>query len=360
MFKYLINKFREYIFIILTATILLFISSLKSFSEENIFVIDNVEVNGTIDLNFSRDKYVNQAFLKSFDMLTSRILLSRDLNKISNIKLKKIKNLIRNFQIIQESYKSDEYNVIFKIFYNDFKVKKLLVQKNISFSQPKNVSAVFFPVLIIDDEIKNFEENYFYNQWLNIKIENETINFVLPLEYFDDVYKIKEMKNRIEDINFNSLVNKYDLKNYVFAIMDYSNHQLKAHIKTSFNENKMTKNILYEIKNIHDESELSFISRDLKMQITELWKEANIVNLLMPLSITIQFQYDNLISLDKLKNNLRKISIVDNYFLEEFDINHSYFKIYYYGNPKKLATALLKFGYQLRNEQGHWKLSLYD
>ena len=82
MFKYLINKFREYIFIILTATILLFISSLKSFSEDNIFVIDNVEVNGTIDLNFSRDKYVNQAFLKSFDMLTSRILLSRDLNKI--------------------------------------------------------------------------------------------------------------------------------------------------------------------------------------------------------------------------------------------------------------------------------------
>ena len=83
-------KSKEYIFIIITATILLLISFSKSFSEENIFTVDNVKVEGKIDLNFSRDKYINKAFLNSFEILMSKILLLKDLNKIDNIKLKLI------------------------------------------------------------------------------------------------------------------------------------------------------------------------------------------------------------------------------------------------------------------------------
>ena len=176
MFKYLLNKSREYIFIILFATILLLVSFSKSFSEDNIFVVDKVEVNGTIDLNFSREKYINKAFLESFRLLTSKILVSRDLDKVSNIKLKKIKSLINSFQIIDEIYISNEYKLILRISYSDDKIKKFLRQKNISFSQPKKISAIFFPILIINDEIKNFDENFFYSNWNSVQIENESIN----------------------------------------------------------------------------------------------------------------------------------------------------------------------------------------
>ena len=48
--------------------------------------------------------------------------------------------------------------------------------------------------------------------------------------------------------------------------------------------------------------------------------------------------------------------IVDGYFLEELNIDHGFFKIYYYGNPKRLRTELSKFGYQLKNEQGFWEI----
>ena len=47
LLKYLITFLREYIFIFLTATIFLFITFTKSFSEENVFTINNVEVKGT-------------------------------------------------------------------------------------------------------------------------------------------------------------------------------------------------------------------------------------------------------------------------------------------------------------------------
>ena len=122
----LLLKSREYIFIILIATILLLISFSKSFSEENIFTVDNVEVEGKIDLNFSRDKFINKAFSKSFEELMAKIVLSRDLEKIKNIRLDKIKNLINSFQILEERYQTEKYKAVFKISYNDKKVQNFL------------------------------------------------------------------------------------------------------------------------------------------------------------------------------------------------------------------------------------------
>ena len=360
MSKNLITRLREYIFVILVVTIFSLISFSKSFSEENVFIIDNVKVQGAIDVNFSRDKYINKAFIDSFEILISRILLSKDLTKISSIKLDKIRNLIDSFQILEETYQKNEYKATFKIFYNDNKIKKLLIKKNISFSQPQNISAVFFPVLFVNDELQNFDENYFYNQWINVEIKNEPINFILPLDDLDDISKIKEMKNRIEEFNVGDLANKYNIKNYVFALLDYRNKQLNIYLKTNFDGNEMSKNISYKLSNIKDESKLHFILKDLKIQITDIWKKANIVNLLMPLSIRIKFQHINFLDLDKLENTFDKISIIDNYALEEFNINHAFFKIYYFGNPKRLRTELLKFGYQLIDEQGHWELYIDD
>ena len=356
MSKYLSVSLKEYIFIILiTITFTLLIVS-KSSSEENVFVIDNLEVEGPLDLNFSRNKYINKAFVDSFEILTSRILLSRDLKKIKNIKLDKIKNLVESFQILEETYKNEEYKAIFKVFYSDIKVKKLLGNKNISFSEPKNISAIFFPVLFIDNQMQGFDENFFYRQWKDIKIKNELIDFILPLEDLDDILLIKEMKNKIEELNPDDFVSKYNVKNYVFALMDQQKDKMNIYLETNFNNNKVSKNIYYNIPDIKDKSIMIPIVKDLKMKITDLWKEENIVNLSMPLSIRIKFQHKNLGNIDELKKNLYKISIIDNYLLDEFSVQNSFIKIYYYGNPKKLRNELLKFGYNLKNDQGHWEL----
>ena len=360
LLKYLIILPREYIFIFLTATIFLFITFTKSFSEENVFIINNVKIEGTVDLNFSREKYLNKAFLDSFEILMTKVLLSRDLKKVSDIKLKQIKNLMSSFQILEESYSKNEYKANIKILYNDVKVKKFLSKKNISFSLPENISVIFYPALFINEEIQNFNENYFYRHWTEVVIKNEIINFILPLEDLDDISKIVEMKNRIEELDIDPFVNKYDVKNYVFALMDYENKKLNIHLKTNFNNYKNSKNIFYNINNINDQLALDFILRDLKLKITDLWKEENLINLLMPLSIKLKFQHQNLKSLDELKNTFNRINIIDNYTLEEFNINNSFFKIYYYGNPKKLKSELLKFRYELNDNQGFWQLYLNE
>ena len=95
---------------------------------------------------------------------------------------------------MEESYRKDEYKAKIQISYNDIKVKKFLSRKNISFSQPENINAVFFPVFFLNDEIQSFSDNFFYKNWIKIEIKNELINFILPLEDLEDISKIVEMK----------------------------------------------------------------------------------------------------------------------------------------------------------------------
>ena len=356
MSKYLSIKSKKLIFIILSAIIFLSISISKSFSEENIFIVNDVKVEGVIDINFSRDQYINKAFKKSFDMLISKILLTRDLDKISNLKLSKIKDLINSFQILEETYQKSEYKAIFKIFYNDIKLKKLFRKKNISFSQATNISAVFFPVLFINEDLQTFNENFFYKEWDKVSINNKLINFIMPLEDLDDIYKIKEMKNKIEELNITELTNKYNTKNYVFALMDYQNKQLNIYFKTNFNNNERNKNISYKLEDINDEARLKSILKEIKIQIIDIWKEENVIDLAIPLSLRVKFQHKNLQDIDKLKNVLYKISLIDDHFLDEFNINDAFFKIYYYGDPRKLKKELTKFNYQLKNDRGLWEI----
>ena len=208
--------------------------------------------------------------------------------------------------------------------------------------------------------MKNFNENFFYNKWNNIQIENEVINFVLPLDDLDDFTKITEIKNNIEQLDVNSLVNKYNIDNYVFTLMNYENNKLKIYLKTSFEGNNVSKNFSYDLENFNDDEKLNFILKDLKTKITDLWKENNLVNLLMPLSINVKFKHENLKDLDNLKNALDKVTIINNFDLAKFSINNSDFKIYYYGNPKNLKSELFYFGYNLKNDSGYWEITLND
>ena len=359
MYKYLKDNFRDYIFIILTATTLYGILFSKSLAND-VFVVDNVMVEGKMDINFSRKQYIDEAFKKSFNILKSKILLNKDLYKVNNINIITIKKLINRFQIVEESYKKNKYKATFKIYYDNDEVKKILKNKNISFAQPENIDVIFFPILFINNEVQSLDENFFYKKWPDVKVFNESINFILPIDDIEDFNKIKKMENNIEELNVNDFTNKYNIKNYAFLIIYYEKNNLIIHIKTNYNNNKNTKNISYKNININDETSLKPILKEVKKILIETWKEANVINLLMPLSIKLKFLHSDLSDFDKLKNTFSEINIIDNFLLEEFNINYSFFEIYYYGNPKKLKNELNKYGYNLTNDQGYWELNFNE
>ena len=362
MFKYFfLTRIRQYIFIILTATIFIVASSnSKILAKENIFIVDNVIIEGPIDLNFSRGNYINKGFQKSFNLLMNKVLISEDLKKINNIKINDIRKLVKSFQVLDENYSKGKYRVTFKFIYNDNEVKKLLENKNISISQAEKITSLFFPILFVNDELKSLNENYFYTDWKKNIIENQLINFILPIEDLDDVLNIKKMKNKIENLNVKDFVGKYDVKNYVFALINYNQKKLNIHLKANFNENSISKNFTYELNSYENKSELNVILNNFKININDIWKELNVINLSIPLTINIKFSYKDLLTLDKLKNIFYEINSITTYEIVEIDNKDSFFKIYYYGSPKKLRNELNKFGYKLENNKGYWEVYSND
>ena len=47
------------------------------------------------------------------------------------------------------------------------------------------------------------------------------------------------MKNKIEDLDVGNFVKQYNIRNYIFALMNYDDNKLNVHIKTNFNDNKI-------------------------------------------------------------------------------------------------------------------------
>ena len=86
-------------------------------------------------------------------------------------------------------------------------------------------------------------------------------------------------------MDINSLVGKYNINNYAFALINYENNKLKIYLKTNFEGNYVSKNFSYELKSLNDEENLNFVVKKLKTATNDLWKESNLVNLLMPLTI---------------------------------------------------------------------------
>jgi len=355
-----IAKLKEYIFIILTATAILMGAFSKSYAAEKVFTINNLKIQATVDLNFSRDKYIKKALYKSFELLMAKILLSNDVKKIKNIKKKQIIKLIKSFQITDEKYRKNQYHAEFAIHYDENKVKNLLYENNISYSRPKTITAIFFPILYVNEDLKNFKQNYFYQNWNNIEIDHEVIDFLLPIDDLEDISKIKKIRNNFKSFEVESLIYKYDVKNYAFTLMNYNNKKIKIYLKTNFEGSLVSKNFSYDLERIDDDLRLSIILKDLKREITDLWKQANLINLLMPLSINVKFKHKSLVELNSLKKILYKVNIIDNFSLERFSIDDSDFKIYYYGNPKRLKLELLSFGYDLNNDNGYWGLKLNE
>ena len=90
MIIYFINIIKKTIYIIFIIIFLSFILSKHSFASDNIFTVEELEVSGQIDLEFSRNNMIEDAFESAFDNLLSQILNSSDYRKINNTDLKEI------------------------------------------------------------------------------------------------------------------------------------------------------------------------------------------------------------------------------------------------------------------------------
>ena len=194
-------------------------------------------------------------------------------------------------------------------------------------------------------------------------VDEHVLNSDRTLREFRDLFNAQTRRNHIVTGNF-----AYTFQNGVLLQLNglisdnaqrYDRHEDQFLIGTG---GTLVPNAIEvgDIENLNDENKLDKILKEIKLKITDLWKSENIINLAAPLTIRIKLEYENIEELSKLKNIFQKMNIIEKYSLEEFNINESYFKIYYYGSPKRLKIELSELGYHLKNNQGYWGIYKND
>ena len=133
-----LNNFKN-IFIIIVTSILFLNILLNLKLQAASFNITELEISEEFDLDFNKKKVFDKAFNLAFNKLTSMVITSTDKQKIKNIKLITIKNLIDSFNVNDEKFIDNKYYANFNVNFNKKNTLKFFEERNIFPSIPKKI-----------------------------------------------------------------------------------------------------------------------------------------------------------------------------------------------------------------------------
>ena len=153
------------------------------------------------------------------------------MNKLSNLNFTVIKQLVIYYQISETSEKQKSGEIVnFSVTFDKDKINKLFFEKGVSYSDISDKELFILPVLIKENELFIFNNNFFYENWNNV-YENELIEFILPLENIEIIQNINKNKQSLLDISVENLFKEYSNKNLVLILIEINKSERKIYIK---------------------------------------------------------------------------------------------------------------------------------
>jgi len=324
-------------------------------SDNNIFNVNNVEISKEISTN--KEKLANQAFKKGFKELINRLLLEEDYKKISTTNLDQIKRLIAYYQIKNKEKEENNNNIRFNIFFDKDRIHNFFYQKNILYSDIINTDMIIFPLLISDKQYFIYTKNYFYENW-NKESSKNLIQYTLPTENIESIQKIKLNKENIYKINIEDFFKEYNLENMAFATIKINQNIAKVFLNTKIAGKKLNKNLLITNPGLNQEQFNNRIISEIKNAIRDLIKSQNLIDVRIPSFLNVKIKLNNKSNLVEFNNRLKKIDLIDSFYVQELNKDYVLVKIKYLGKINKIIKKLKDQNIDLNMREGQWQLNI--
>ena len=352
--KNIINSL--YFFFLVLILIFIKFSTAHVFADN--YTVKNIKIKEQYDINFNKDKVINKGFDKAFKTLIFRIVESKDKKLFNDTSEIIINSLIDNFSITNEKFVNNNYEVDFEVKFDKKKLLSFIRSKDVISSIPQKTEVLLVPILIdtLSNELKYFNQNYFYNNWNKINQKYFLLNYNLPDENIDNFQLFQKIKNDIENNDLSEITNKYNFEN-IFVVIFYKNKKnLKIFSKISFSNldfNFTTNNNIID----YDDSEaLDRIILNLKNIYEDKWKLINKINTSITIPIKISINNSNYITTDKLESLLNQSDFVYEYEIERISSNEIVYRIIYNSTPNKFLNTLKANGININSSNDIWKL----
>ena len=342
--------YKQLIFILI-----LFIKTETLFSENNLFSVNNIQLEKN---NEASNIVVDQAIKKGFNELISKILLKDDRDKLLNLNLSSIKQLVTYYQIANISDEEEKKQLInFNITFDKDKIHDLFYKLGISYSDVSEKELYVLPIFIKDNEIFIFNNNFFYQNWNEIYF-NDLIEFTLPLENIEIIKKINDSKSNLINLDLFDLFDEYQNKNLALILIEDSKiSKNKLFLKTSIQDKTISKNLKINENNLEKEELYKEIIVQIKKELINIVKSKNLIDVRTPFFLNVKLNL-NRSNLVELNLRLKKVDSIENIYVQEFNKNYMNLKIKYLGNLDKIINQLKRENIDLKLINDQWVFKL--
>ncbi len=353
-----IKFFKFLSFVIICLSTLIFSSILITSAESKIFKIADIEISEPFNNNFNKEKVINKAFVVAFEELNSSIITTKDKPKIKSTKLRDIKYLIESFEIKNESFLDKKYIAKFNVNFNKKRTLNFFEKKNIFPSLRKNKN--FLTILIFIDNDKNqiflYEKNPFFKNWNKNSEKYFLINYILIEEDIEDLKIINENKDNIENYQFNEIIKKYGLNDYIISIIFKNKNELKILSKFFFDNELKIINNTYKNIDLNDQNKLDDLIFKTKINLEDLWKGKNLINTSLKLPINLQLDPKDTLKIINLEKEMDKIDLIYNYYVTNISSKTLNYKIIFNGSPDQFLKIMSEKNFTIDIKNEIWKI----
>ena len=206
------------------------------------------------------------------------------------------------------------------------------------------------------DNIYLFNDNIFYDKWNNDKKSYQLLEYLLPSEDLEDLNKIQEMSDSIENYDFINLIKKYDLKDYIITIIYKNKNEFKILSKINLNNSLKINNQKYTKINLNNEKNFEEILASLKNIYEDYWKKNNEINTSIKLPLTLSIASKKYKKILQLEETLNTIDLISDFYILKFDNNTTQYRIIYNGSPQTFLNNIRKNNFDLIIENNIWTI----
>lgn len=344
-------KFYKIIFILIV-----FFKTETLFSENNLFNVDNIQLE-------KNDKTTNKAISdlaikKGFQKLITKILLKEDINKLSDLNFSSIKQLVTYYQRKNTlSSKNNIELVNFNISFDKDKIHDLFYKRGILYSEISDKELYVLPILVKENEIFIFNNNYFYKNWNKVYNNDlfDLIDFILPLENIEIIKKINDNRSSLISLNIIELFQEYSDKNLALILIEESKtSNEKIYINTIIQDKKISKSLDLKKQNLSSFEFYEKIITETKKELINLVKSNNLIDIRTPSFLNIKLKIYNKSNLVEIKKRMKEIQLIENIYVQEFNKDNMNLRIKYLGKLDKLINALKKVNINLQLINDQW------
>ncbi len=345
-----------YIFFAFLSLTLFFFSTDKT--EAKAFSINNIEISKPFEMNFDKNKVIDEGFTKAFFELISLITISSDREKINNIKLNQIKGMINSFSIKEEKFINEVYYVNLSVSFNKKDIFNYLEKKNIFPSIPIKNKFLFIPIIIEEnkEDLLIFSNNKFFDQWNNYNESFHLIEYLLPTEDLEDLNLIKEKYDFIEQYNFKEITNKYNLNNSIIALIFKNEKTIRILSRITVNDKVVLKNQSFLNIDINNKDQMKTVISDLKIVYEDYWKNFNEINTSIKLPIYIKIKSFDSLKVLNFEKTLDKTNLIYDFFILKFDKNFIHYQVTFNGTRDNFLKLMRDKNFIFNTQNKTWIL----